>query len=243
MENGIVIIVPFHNISKYIRQCYDSLSQQYYSNFQIVFADDNSTDHSLDLIPDAANIVKIRNTKNLMALQNIYNALCVVQPRSEDIVVIVDGDDYLAHDQVLYNINNLYNDHQCLITYGQYCTTTGEMGHCAPYSREEFSKIREIDWRASHLKTFKYSLFEAFLRQDPGLSAYKGPDGEFFRMTYDMALMYPLLEIAGYDKTVFNSEVVYLYRLHELNDHWINRDHQFECAQHILAKPPFTQAF
>ena len=52
MNNGtmISIIVPFFNAEKYINRCVESLQEQTYKNFEVIFIDDGSTDGSTKIL-------------------------------------------------------------------------------------------------------------------------------------------------------------------------------------------------
>jgi len=243
MEFKIVVIVPFFNTSSYISKCYNSLISQQFNNYTLIFSDDCSKDETLQMIPDGENVIKIRRNKRVFALENIYRVLSEFQFEGNDIIVLVDGDDYLMHDKVFKTINQFYEGKKCLLTYGQYCTTSGSEGHCTAYTESEFSNLRKLDFRASHLKTFQYKLYEEFLRQDPNLNAYRDKENNFYSMTYDVALMHPLMEIAGWSNVFFNKDVVYTYREHSLNDMNIDRNLQINFEKHIQSKEAFKRLF
>jgi glycosyltransferase involved in cell wall biosynthesis len=241
VENKIIVIVPLRNAAPFISQCFNSLISQNYKNYQIFFIDDCSTDGSLDNIPGKnSRVEKIKAEERSFALKNIYAAIVKSKAQPDDIIMIVDGDDYLIHDGVFNYINRVYQQTNCLLSYGQYCTLEGIHGHCYAYTETEFRDLRAATWRASHLKTFKYKLYQEFLNQDPAINAYKDDNECFFTMTYDIALMIPLLEIAGLKRVFFNEEVLYVYRLHNFNDHNINRAKQMECENQIRKKPRFN---
>jgi len=40
----------------------------------------------------------------------------------------------------------------------------------------------------------------------------KDVSGDFYKMTYDVAIMYPILEMAGHSKVAFNDTILYIYR-------------------------------
>lgn len=243
-EQKIIVLVPFHNAGKFLAECYSSLRQQYYENYEVIFLDDCSTDNALDEISEnQERIRKICGLYRRFALSNIYNCLKNLDCSGEEIIVIVDGDDYLYHNYVFKNINLFYQRQDCLLSYGQYYTTTNRWGHCRSYSREEFDILRQLDWRASHLKTFKFKLFKEYVSQDPEALALKDQQGLFYEMTYDIALMTPLLEIAGFERCYFNEDINYIYRIHERNDAARDSVLQMRIEQEIRTKSGFNQAF
>jgi glycosyltransferase involved in cell wall biosynthesis len=243
MENRIVAIIPFHNASPFIKECYASLRSQHYRNYTLLFCDDCSDDGSADLLPQQEDILLIQQQERSYALKNIYDALSAFDFEEDDILAFVDGDDFLPHPEVFATMNDIYQQTSCLLTYGQYNTDTGLPGHCLPYTRAEFENLRKNDWVASHLKSFKYKLYRAFLEQDPTAKAYKDEKGTFYSMAYDVALMYPLMEIAGYEHVYFNERIVYTYRIHAQNEMNINRPLQIETEKQIRSRQPFERVF
>lgn len=243
-EDKIVILVPFYNAKPYLRECFNSLIHQRYQNFEIVLLDDCSTDKSGQNLPLApVKVARFSPKFRSFALHNIVMYLKNAKHSKDDIIVIVDGDDYLYHNYVLKDINRIYQTQSCLLTYGQYYSTAKQLGHCKPYQFHEFSMLRGLGWRASHLKTFKFGLFMELLLQDPTCSSFKNHSGLFYEMTYDIALMTPLLEIAGFDNCFFNRDVNYIYRLHPGNDAARNSGLQMAIEAEIRTKPGFKRRF
>ena len=50
----ISIIIPVYNCEKFIRECYNSIVDQTIKNIQIIFVDDGSTDHSINILKTLA---------------------------------------------------------------------------------------------------------------------------------------------------------------------------------------------
>jgi glycosyltransferase involved in cell wall biosynthesis len=241
-----IIIIPFHNTKNYLRECIDSIIAQTHENWLAVCADDHSDDGSLDLVTPESRFIKIYSERRMTALPNIYHAILSsgIEYQEEDVLCIMDGDDkFLQHDALEIVAHVYRSQPNCLLTYGQYVTSTGKLGQCKAYTRDEFNELRNKSFRASHLLTFKWKLYREFLRQDPEVKSYKNDKGEFFTMTYDQALIFPLMEIAGYPNIVFNDKPIYWYRLHEKNDHVIDRPKQQEIEAKIRLKPKFNPVF
>ena len=59
--NRLVFIIPFYNVSAFIKECADSLINQTYKNWIAIFVDDCSTDGTINNIPadDRFKIIKI----------------------------------------------------------------------------------------------------------------------------------------------------------------------------------------
>lgn len=237
-NNEIVIIVPFYNPGEFLDKCIASAMSQKYDNYKIVFIDDCSSDGSYDKLPhndDKAVIVKneIRKT----ALENIHNAIMNFC-NQDSICVLLDGDDWFSNKKVLQYVNNQYNEHDCWIMYGQSTWTDGRRGFASEYSEQEFSNIRKAPFRVSHLRTFRAGLYHSMIQQDPNFSGLKNSDGEFYKSSYDTVMMFPLLEMAGKEKTFFNDTILYIYnRNNPISDDKVDQQLQWRVHKEVSDKP------
>lgn len=238
--NRFVFIIPFRNVKDYITQCADSLIKQKNKNWIAIFCDDESTDNSIDYIPSDERFFIRRNEKRLTALPNIHYGIVESNLNDDDIICIIDGDDFLFRQDAIDIIDGLYQD-DTLLTYGQYVWPNGQIGHCKPYSKNEFDSLRKGGYWASHMRTFKYKIYKELIKQDPNLNCYKDEDGNFFTITADVATTTPLMEIAGFKRIKFNPEPIYYYRLHQNNDHYIDPTLQKNVADYIFTKEKFKE--
>lgn len=234
-KNKIHIIVPFRNCKDFIKECYDSILLQDYDNWVAYFCDDNSDDNTSDSIIANIKFNNRKNTKTLGSLSNIHNCIMNLQKvGANDIVCILDGDDKFLNNNSLSIINSLYQDNT-LLTYGQYVYPDMKIGHCHEYTSSEYNNLRKSGFIASHCRTFKYKLYQRFLRIDPSLSYYKDINGNFYKYASDVAMTTPLMEIAGLENIKFNNIPIYYYRLHPSNE---DPTRQIEDANEIFNKLP-----
>ena len=103
----IGIIIPNYNYEEYIEKCLNSILNQTYKNFEIIFIDDCSTDGSVEvakrLLKPPHKVVELKQKRyNGGARNEAYLHL------SEDVdyVWYVDSDDWLIDNQVLDKIND-----------------------------------------------------------------------------------------------------------------------------------------
>lgn len=244
IQSKIHVISPFRNAANYIEECLASIEVQQYDNYHVYFIDDCSDDKGADLIPNNnKRISKIVNKERKYALHNIIEVLEHADIQDNDIVCLLDSDDKLAHKFVfpilnaVYAIENLLFTHGCMRYYGEY----RRFG--TTYTREEYTNLRNSAWKVGHIRTFRYRLFCEYLRQDSTYSHLKDGYGKILRMPYDMALFFPLMELAGYENIRFIPTLLYEYRTHENNDHTINRREQYEGELLIRAKRPLPKTF
>lgn len=239
------IIVPFYNVEKWIGTNIESIIGQKYENYQCFYSDDLSTDKSLEIVEKYAFNDKINIHKNLekkYALKNIYDSIEFSKPDDEDVIIIVDGDDWLSCPEVLTKLNTVYENEDILMTYGTYIEypTGKKPWNITKYSQEviDTNSYRKVVWRASHLRTFKYKLWKNIKKED-----FKDPNGEFFRMTGDLAAMFPMLEMSG-GKFKCIEDILYCYNFtNPLNDEKLDHNFQLSMEKFIRNKKPYEKIF
>ena len=243
MGSHFKIIVPFYNVEKWIKICIRSVKVQNYKDFQCILIDDMSTDKTAEIVREEIGtdprFTFIENTEKAYALKNIYDGITASNPKDEDIIVTLDGDDWFSRRDVLFALEQVYKTSDCRLTYGSYAeypsSRKGKFAKQIPPEWIANSVLRRAPWQASHLRTFKYDLWK---RIDP--SDLKDANGEFYRMAWDLAFMFPMLEMAG-PKSVYINEPLYVYNMdNPLNDHKIDNDLQVRTETEIRGKPPYT---
>jgi glycosyltransferase involved in cell wall biosynthesis len=237
-----VFVIPFRNCSGFLPRCAESLLAQGHRDWVAYFRDDASSDAGLSVLPSDPRIVGQKRDERGGGLLNTHEGLVGNGLSPDDVVCLLDGDDYLVGEGALGTIADLYTRTGCLVSYGQYEYDGGSVGHCMAYKSSQFADLRSHGFMASHLRTFRFSVYMEAMRQDPDCGRYVYKDGEFFDMAWDVALMTPLLEIAGFDRVAFNPEVVYHYTQHAGNEHRVDSTRQKDCARVALAKPRFARA-
>lgn len=210
----IVVVISSYNNSQWCHKNLSSVLSQDYTNFRIIYIDDASDDGMSDqvkeflLLQEKAHLVTyIRSEKVCGGLANLYSAIQRCQ--NNEIVVVLDGDDWLAHDQVLSKINEVYADPDVWLSYGNYALypsgkqTDGQLG---PIPDKVIKKnlLREYPRELFHLKTFYASLFKQIALHD------LLKDGKFYTPASDLAIMLPLIEMAG-GHAKFVKDVLLIY--------------------------------
>ena len=234
------IIVPIFNAEKYIQKCLNSIKNQSYKNFQVKIVDDCSTDSSFEIASEICtkyeNFDIHKNSKRLGALNNISNLLsCHIKHPSKTIDVLIDGDDYLYSSDVLKILNEKYLKTNCLITYGSHLSSHGIQGKNILLIRR-FRLFRKYFWYASHLKTFRHDLWLAVNPDD-----LKDQNGQYYYVASDLAIMFPLLEMAG-NRQEFMQDLLYVYNdQNPISDHKIRRKKQISAAKEIRNKKKYRK--
>ncbi|MBI5055584.1 MAG: glycosyltransferase family 2 protein [Nitrospirae bacterium] len=92
------IIMPNYNKGKYIKESIESVLAQNFTNWELVIADDASTDNSLDVIKTFLNDRKIKLIRNETNKGVAYAAKQAVEASSGEIIGTLDSDDVLLED-------------------------------------------------------------------------------------------------------------------------------------------------
>lgn len=233
-RNHFKIIVPLYNVEKWIKLCLNSVLLQEYENYECIIINDKSTDNTLKIIKDL-NLPKdkfkvITNSQNLGPLANAYYGVVKhsTDLSDQDIIVILDGDDFFASDKTLTILNEEYNKNDCWMTYGSYINLSdrqrGKFSYQIPEAVIKENSYRSAPWCTSHLRSYKAFLVKMLDKKDLCDS-----DGKFYRAAGDLAMMFPLLEMCGH-RSHFVEKILYVWNdQNVLNEHKTKRDQQVNC--------------
>jgi glycosyltransferase involved in cell wall biosynthesis len=208
-----VILTASYNNKDWYKRNLDSLFSQTYTNWQLIYINDCSTDGTGELVKDYIRVCGmqdkvffINNKQRRGHLANQYNAIHMCA--KDEIIVVVDGDDWLAHTHVLSYLNDMYQDENVWMTYGQFWyLSKNTKGVCCPIPNAiiQANGIREHpSWVLSHLRTFYAGLFHHIKIAD---LLY---EGSFFPMCADICTMYPMFEMAA-ERARFIPDILYIY--------------------------------
>lgn len=236
-QKQFVIIIPSYNNSAYCEWNLRSVFNQKYDNYRVIYIDDCSKDNTfgkakevIETMGQTARTTLIRNEKNQGALANLYHA--IHSCKDSEIIVTVDGDDALAHNEVLIKLNQVYANPDVWMTYGNflnYPTYTKKPVTCKKFPKKVISNnsYRSQEWVSSHLRTFYAGLFKQVKLE------HLLYEGHFLPMGWDLGFLFPMLEMSG-PHAHFISDILYLYnRANPLNDHKVNFALQDACGNHV----------
>lgn len=239
-----VVLVASYNNESVVSKNLDSIFNQDYENFRVIYIDDNSTDTTLKKVEKYLEAHKqkkgkieiVKNNINIGGLANYYYTINN-RVQDEEIVVCLDGDDFFFDNCVLSYLNNVYEKKNIWLTYGQFVMLSNKcMGWNVKIpsrvvSRNDFRKFKYVP---THLRTFYAWLFKKIKKED-----LLWHDGTFFKMAWDMAFMFPMLEMSG-GKFAFIRKPTYIYNdLNPINDHKKNVALQRDLAEYIRKMPKY----
>jgi len=245
-EKPLVVLIPSYNNKEWYKKNLDTVYFQNYENYRVIYIDDCSPDGTGDLVEKYVKqvgqehrTIVIKNKQRVRALANLYRGMQLCH--DDEIVMTYDGDDWFAHNEVFNLINEIYQDEQIWITYGSFKNwPTGEKGVSKPVTEEMIVNrwYRKKWWYPGQLRTYYGWLFKQIKLED---LIFEGPyfRGNFFPANYDLAIYYPMMEMAG-RHFKYIDEAIYVRNVQTpLNDFKVNKEVQV-LGSHILRhKKPY----
>jgi len=250
MKSNFIVVVPVYNSEQWIERCLQSIINQDYDNYKLVVVDDCSTDNTWDLVRGFDGIRWRNRERSGSGLATIVQGINLGAEDKQDIIVTVDGDDWLVDNSVLSYLNAVYQE-DVWMTYGSFLPLSGRYkGIC-----QDLEETHTFDdsgepvvnhltpatyrksgvWVTSHLRTFKYGLWNLIDDND-----LRDGNGEYYKTAWDLAFMYPMIEMAGW-RVKFINKVLYIYN--DLNSNSISRTNtkdQIEQGKLIQSKPCYN---
>lgn len=244
-EKPFVIIIPSYNNELFCIANINSALDQRYQNYRIIFINDCSSDRTLELVKKTVAkshkkeiVTIIDNTTRELALANYYYTIHK-NTKDDEIIITLDGDDMLASPYVLKHLNLVYSnkEKEIWLTYGQLRFLSNPKARSwvcdMPKEIVKENRFREYPHLPSHLRTFYSWLFKLIDIEDLQVN------GEFYPMTWDVAMMLPMIEMAR-DHFAFIPHVLYIYNdVNSISDHCIDQDFQLNLSKDIRAKPSY----
>ena len=208
---SFVVVILSYNNELYCKKNLKSVLEQDYPQFRVIYINDASEDRTLEMVTKISQSQKrklevIANEKRLGALANTQKA--VNKCKDDEIVVVVDGDDWLPHNKVLSRLNAYYQSDDVWMSCGHYKTSSdslrAEYSYPIPLRDLKKRKMRKKEWRAVPIRTFYAKLFKRIAISDLKRK------GEFFRTAGDAAYMFPMFEMAE-THAIYIPDILYVY--------------------------------
>jgi glycosyltransferase involved in cell wall biosynthesis len=121
MNNRFIILIGSYNNEAWVSFNLNSVLTQTHKNFKIVYYNAASTDTTYQIAKtyaDKDSRINLQTTSERQLKTWFFeNSIEMEEIRDNDIVCILDGDDYLANEEVLNYLNEVYNQTNCLMTY------------------------------------------------------------------------------------------------------------------------------
>lgn len=219
-QNKFIVIVTCYNKEKWIGFNINSIKQQSYDNFLAIYgydlSNDNTRNEILKNIEGDSRFILHDVPKQESQINNFYSSLNYLKQNNlisdTDIIIDLDGDDWLLHPFVFQYLNQVYQNNDIWMTYGQYIEyPSGQLGGHYYMSLDDMidksNSYRSAPFPYSHLKTYKLWLLDKVPHEyliDPRTNKY-------WNITADFAMCMPMVEMAGKSRIYRIEEPIYVY--------------------------------
>jgi len=200
----------------FVGACLQSLRMQTYPYWQALVTVDRQGDRTyeraLEAAADEPQITIFRNSRRLYPMENIVRAIRRSEAEPEDVIVILDGDDWFITNRALERIAFEHAGDDCWMTYGSWVSNQREHpGRWPAYP--DGADFRTSPWRGTAVRTWKKWLFDLIADED-----LRDRSGRYFRVSEDVACMFPMLEMATTRRAHHIDEPLILYNRNSHHD-------------------------
>jgi len=224
-----------------------------------IYVDDHSTDETFEAARagflreprnSQSTFQLTRNPKEKGHIRNLIDTIHSLNP--SDIVVWLDGDDWLWSSNSLSYVRAAYESPDTWLTFGQFVHSDGTPGWARDVYRGT-DKPRERGFLATHLKTFRAGLFQQIRISDFLMPAYWGPEDvaagsviypaeteAWMNLALDIAIMMPMLEMAG-ERYQFIDRILMCYENNPTAQRHDKREAELAEAKRVLAMKPYSR--
>lgn len=229
------IVVIGANNGGSVEKTLESVFSQNYDRYRLIYIDDASDDGSFDVAEEAIfNASKkipvsiSQNERRIGMLSNLFRAVQTIE--DSEIVLVLHGEDFLAHEWVLQRLNAYYEDPNLWVALAK-ATSFPEYKDLEsfPMDAKSFRLKPHLD---SCLKTFYAALFKRVKDADFIYS------GDFFPAAAELAYMAPILEMAE-EHFCFIDETLYVRNTKRVYSE--DKELKARCEQWVRALPPYEK--
>jgi len=221
------VFSPSFNSHRFAVNCIDSVASQTRLPDEHFYIDDCSTDDTLQwiskhhsrMMENASGKYNLQIAANQgqnsrkWKLLNLYEYVIKCDP--EDIICVLDGDDWLASSDVLEKIEREYNEYNAKYVYTNWkYSHNNQSGISAKIPATDWNPYTS-PWITSAMSTFKAGEFQKI-----PIANFLRWDFRWFTMGCDQAYVLPILhqiqrESKSFDSVRFINEELYVYQFIE----------------------------
>ena len=204
------LIVNCGPCEEWIGHCLTSLRSQTWSGWQAFVTVDACGDRTYQRAIEArcgdARISIERNERRHYSMRNLIDGIARSNAAPDDIIVVLDGDDWLRHDDALRLIARTYAQEDCWLTYGSWESNDPNSPGCWPPYPDDTMDFRSLRWLGTAIRTWKKWLWDLI-----DTDGFRDRNGEYFRVVEDLASMFPMMEMSTTRRMRHVAEPLMLY--------------------------------
>lgn len=200
------ILIAHYNNAVFLKQCFDSILQQTYKNWEVIIVDDCSAESEKNVLKELiAGDSRFFLYENEINKGTGYTKRRCAEMATGDICGFLDPDDALTSDALEESIK-IYANKNIVATYSQFYVCDGNLNieKLFPYSREIKNGdpyFFNIYFDIAHFFTFKKEIYDATEKINENISS-----------SVDQDLYLKLYEKGNF---FFIKKPFYLYRIHQ----------------------------
>jgi len=196
VNNKFVFVTPVFNCQDKIAQTLMTMMSQSYNDWRAIIINDMSTDKTLRTIKKTiANctfkdkFTIVDNKEKMGEVRNTLNASSMID--DDEIVVRLDGGDWLTENDTLWLLNQTYQDSKVDVAWTSHRWEYTTQNISAPLVLSHGQTVYDHPWVSSHLKTFRNSA----LKKVP-IANFKDENGNFIMIACDQAVFLPMMHMS-----------------------------------------------
>ena len=239
------IIVNCGPCESYIEACLESIGTQTFSCWNAYVTVDPCGDRTVEkALAARAGDPRIHiktNTQRLYSMENLIRAIQRSHAASEDVIVVLDGDDWFASPYALAIIDKTYRTSNCWMTYGTWIGDDPQLEGMRrglwPAYPNDTTDFRNSEWLGTAVRTWKRWLWDLIDDRD-----FRDSDGNYFRVTEDQAAMLPMLEMSGTARAKHIADVLMVYNRTSPHACGLTRcEEMLANSRYIVSRPPYSR--
>lgn len=252
LHDFVFIICSYNNLQWADKNLTTLFAQEYPAeHFRAIYVDDCSNDGTYAYVTKfkeehrlGDRLTIIRNPKRKLKAHNLYFAghMC----KKHEIIIELDGDDWLPTTTVLNYLNTVYQDNSIWLTYGnniKWPTRRLEMRvkEVPEYVVEKGTFRQYTDcnfWTA--MRSYYAWLFQKIEKRDFVYSV-KQKHSRWFEMSIDASIYFSMLEMAR-ERHKFCDYPLYVHNIEtQFNDHKVNVGLQYTIETYLRGLKPYPR--
>ena len=227
LSNSFIVVMPVYNGEHSIAAALDSVIGQDFGDLGIIIKDDISTDGTPAALSDffdkpltghdrfrykGRDILFIRNREKMYGGGNTYDSVINHVANPDAIIGVVDGDDALLCPDAIEEVRKVYEREDKWLVWSQHLLTSDPekrlTGCSVPLPADATIYATREYWSVSHFRTCRAWLYHQLRREDL-LDPFVR--GSYFKIAGDAALLFPIIELCGNERSFFLDKALYLY--------------------------------
>ena len=253
------IIIPVHNVENYIRDCINSVLDQDCKDYEIILIENASTDNSLNICKEYANIPNI----SIFSIQNpgVSHARNLgIQKAVGQYIWFVDSDDIILKNSVSYlkeKIKFFSNPDVLIFAHNEIINGIPTKAYCYPYEKY-IDKVTAINglfdstlWNGficnklikNNNQILKENLFLENIHMIEDLAFFTKLFKKYKTFAVTNKCLYSYRKRTGSISNIFNEKKLSAFTAYEIIIHELENSKDYKFAKKIIgnAKVDFSR--